>query len=476
MARRLGVSAIEEPQVYSSDSQSAIDVTMAELRARRLSLERRGGRLQDLALMLQDLPSTAVDLDTLNEDFENATQALEEARTTLSQTEEEIAESRRQQLVIRSEQENLRVLAEVTLRHLGERCPVCQQAYDIDSTRERLESIISAAAQSVHSPINDLGLIGLMKHLQAMQERASAAASALHDARRQEQVRMDVQERIRAGLAELSIDVPDDSSDASVIVSALEENRSNLERLAEVRLRGETLALSLARTGQLARQAELEQEVQQVRSNLSNVREEITARQETRELVSKMIAGLRHASSELVDSELTRLEPLLQRIYATAAPHPEFRIVKLLSRMYGGSGRVYAEVEDPLHDYRSEAPSAFLSSSQLNVLAVSVFLALNLGIPTLPLKVAMLDDPLQSLDDLNLLGLIDLLKRMREPRQLIVATHDSRFASLMERKLRPVSESQRTILVELSGWSSEGPGATQRDVARDLVPFRIAAA
>ena len=214
----------------------------------------------------------------------------------------------------------------------------------------------------------------------------------------------------------------------------------------------------------------------QVRHNLSTTRNEIEARQKTGELVSKMIDGLRNASSELVEGELVKLEPLLQRIYSTADPHPEFRIVRLLSRMRQGRGRVLAEVEDPTHDQRSDAPGAFLSSSQMNVLAVSVFLALNLGIPTLPLKVAILDDPLQSLDDLNLLGLIDLLKRMRERRQLIVSTHDRRFTSLLERKLRPVSESQRTILIELSGWSSEGPRVAQRDVERDQVPLRITVA
>ena len=112
----------------------------------------------------------------------------------------------------------------------------------------------------------------------------------------------------------------------------------------------------------------------------------------------------------------------------------------------------------------------------MNVLAVSVFLALNLGIPTLSLNVAILDDPLQSLDDLNLLGLIDLLKRMRERRQLMVSTPSSRFASLLERKLRPVSDSQRTILLELSGWGSEGARVVQRDIAPDVVPIRLAVA
>ena len=474
-ARDLGVSSVGMPRVNSSDAPRAIDVAMAELRALRLSLERREDRLRHLALVLQDLPPAADNLDALLRETEEASQALEDARKTLAEAEEEAAEARRQQIEVRSEQEELRVLAEVALRHLGQQCPVCQQTYDIDSTRERL-SRLQEAVPPIGLPVNDLGLVGLMKHLQAMEERASSAAAALQVAQRQESMRVDSQNRIRSGLAELGINIPEGSSSAPVVETALEENASKLEALAEVGLRGEALALSLAKTGQLARQAELEQEVQRLRHDLSRVRDEIKMRQATGELVSKMIDGLRDASSDLVESELVRLEPLLRRIYATADPHPEFRAVKLLSRMYRGSGRVLAEVEDPLHDRRTEAPSAFLSSSQMNVLAVSVFLALNLGIPTLPLSVAILDDPLQSLDDLNLLGLIDLLKRMRERRQLMLSTHDTRFASLLERKLRPVSEIQRTILVELSGWSSEGPRVVHRDIVPDLVPIRIAVA
>ncbi len=474
-ARNLGVSSAGEPRINSSDAARAIDVAMAELRAQRVSLERRGDRLRDLALALQDLPPTAGNLEMMHEEAERASHALEAARKTLNEAEEEVAEARRRQLEARSEQEDLRVLAEIALRHLGRECPVCQQAYDIDLTRERL-SRLREATEQVSVRVDELGLIGLMKHVQQMEERATATAAALQDAQRRTRARVDSQDRIRAGLTELGITVPDGASTAHVIESAQQDNASGLETLSNLGSRGEALALSLARTGQIARQTEVEQEVKRARRDLSGIRNDVKARQETGELVSKMIDGLRDASSDLVERELVRLEPLLRRIYATADPHPEFRNVKLLSRMYRGSGRVLAEVEDPLHDRRSEAPSAFLSSSQMNVLAVSVFLALNLGIPTLPLNVAILDDPLQSLDDLNLLGLIDLLKRMRERRQLMVSTHDSRFASLLERKLRPVSESQRTILVELNGWSSEGPSVAQRDVVRDLVPIRIAAA
>jgi len=102
-------------------------------------------------------------------------------------------------------------------------------------------------------------------------------------------------------------------------------------------------------------------------------------------------------------------------------------------------------------------------------------LALNLGVPTIPLGAAMLDDPLQSLDDVNLLGLIDLLRRTKDRRQLIVSTHDSRFGRLLARKLRPVSPDQRTLVITLAGWGRSGPTITQGEIPRDSEVVRIAA-
>jgi single stranded DNA-binding protein len=202
---------------------------------------------------------------------------------------------------------------------------------------------------------------------------------------------------------------------------------------------------------------------------------EVRRRDATYDMLSQIIDGLRAASSDLIEDRLDRMEPLLQRIYASADPHPAFRVARLVSRMKGGRGRVVPEITDPIYGASSETPETVLSSSQMNVLAVSVFLALNLGMPSLPLETLILDDPLQSLDDMNLLGLVDLLRRTRERRQVFISTHDLRLAGLLERKLRPVHDGQRTIVVELEGWNRDGPVITQRDLARDEAPVRIAA-
>ena len=82
----------------------------------------------------------------------------------------------------------------------------------------------------------------------------------------------------------------------------------------------------------------------------------------------------------------------------------------------------------------------------------------------------------QSLDDVNLLGLIDLLRRLTSTRQLIVSTHDSRFGKLLQRKLRPVADDQRTLVIELEGWGRGGPRPRSYDVDRDSRGLRIVAA
>jgi predicted ATPase len=130
-------------------------------------------------------------------------------------------------------------------------------------------------------------------------------------------------------------------------------------------------------------------------------------------------------------------------------------------------------LSDPIEKKESDLPSVVLSTSQLNALAISVFLALNLGVPKPPLSLAILDDPMQSLDDINLLGLVDMLRRAKVRRQLVVSTHDERFGNLLSRKLRPSDNKGRTIVIELDGWSRFGPKVMTRDIKCDPVPLRL---
>jgi hypothetical protein len=175
-----------------------------------------------------------------------------------------------------------------------------------------------------------------------------------------------------------------------------------------------------------------------------------------------------------VTEELLRIGPLLRRIYASVDPHPSFRAVQVLTRDHRGHGRVWTTLTDQSEGKTVEAPFLVLFSSQLNVLAVSTFLAPNLALHSLSLQVVALDDPLQSLDTINLLGLADLLRRVRATRQIIVSTHDSRLAQLSSRKLRPTNGG-RTRLIQLDAWSRRGPVVDQSDVPVDVAPLKLVA-
>src|SRR5690242_5970092 len=110
------------------------------------------------------------------------------------------------------------------------------------------------------------------------------------------------------------------------------------------------------------------------------------------------------------------MEPLLTHIYSRIDPHPAFRVIGFLSSIVRGKGQLTPVIRDPVSGVESDSPSTILSSSQLNALAVCMFLSLNLGVANPPLQTVILDDPLQSLDDINLLGLIDLLRRTKDQR------------------------------------------------------------
>jgi predicted ATPase len=136
---------------------------------------------------------------------------------------------------------------------------------------------------------------------------------------------------------------------------------------------------------------------------------------------------------------------------------------------------MWTQLDDSLELDPVDDPALVLSSSQLNVLAVVLFLSLNLGMSSSPLMTMALDDPLQSLDNVNLLGLADLLRRVATQRQVLVSTHDPALADLLERKLRPVEPGQRTLRVELRDWTVDGPHVEVHNVPTDSPELRLVA-
>jgi len=463
----------EAPSLDSVEAPRLLDATMKRINAIRAALSRRIVRLEDLADSLAGVPDDLpVDLEQLRDEAADAEEEVVQARRALSAAEAAAAEHRSLQVAHREGVEELRALAEIALRHIDGPCPVCGQSHDVSQTRTRLENAI-ATSGGHEDPDTETAVAVISEQLSQFEGGQIEAAEALRAAEAERRDRAVSEADLTRRMAELGIESGDQAG--AQFEALAEKGRKESAELDAQMEAGERLALELARSGERALRRELEATIEASRVEVRDLEADVEARLRTRDLAGRALEGLRDASAEVVSSQLEQIKPILQRIYRTIDPHPSLRAIDLRPTFSGRRGQLSATLTDPLEAKNVERPDAVLSSSQLNALAVSLFLSLNLGLPHLPLETVMLDDPLQSLDDVNLLGLIDLLRRAKDCRQLIVSTHDRRFSRLLAKKLRPVGANKRTRVIELDGWSRRGPTVTQIDAPSESQALRIAA-
>lgn len=465
--RESGFTRGDVPDPDSSDAALSLDRAIREIDMRRRQLERRlhdRGELVDQYLtFLHSVPSrTSIGIAKSERLAMHARQKLKEARNELARTEGELQAERLEIARLRDEAKERGLLAQLALRHLGERCPVCEQEYDREETKVRLMQ--AAAEMPGASAIPDAGsLEGVRTRVYELEREVALAEKRLGAAMEAEHERERLQTQlVTAGVGELT------SLSTEDCVRSLEENLKSLneavEGLRRLQERGEELSLRVARSGEVARWRALLNERRAVEESLSDLSRSICLRDEAGGLAQEIIEGIRVGGQDLVGRELGRIAPLAQRIYSAIEPHPAFRRIDLVASIFRGRGRVATHITDEHYGVSVERPEFILSSSQANALALAVFIALNLTSRVPRFHSLILDDPLQSLDDINLLGFIDLLRRLRVARQLIVSTHDVRFANLLERKLRPVGQDMVTRVVHVESWSRRGPTVTVRDV------------
>ncbi|WP_323165752.1 AAA family ATPase [Pseudomonas bubulae] len=131
---------------------------------------------------------------------------------------------------------------------------------------------------------------------------------------------------------------------------------------------------------------------------------------------------------------------LINEIYRKIDPHPNFKQIKF-SCALGLQNRPTLNIV--IKDKGSEkaiSPLLYFSSAQLNILSLSIFLAraLNAKSPTgESLDLILIDDPIHSMDSINILSTIDLLRgiSINHNKQIIISTHDENFYELLKRKI-----------------------------------------
>lgn len=189
----------------------------------------------------------------------------------------------------------------------------------------------------------------------------------------------------------------------------------------------------------------------------SNNEEEIKSKREKFENYKNDISVInKRATSIQTDKfmELMKSNESIQWIYDKITPHPFFKKIEFKCNSGRGGAKMTNIVSE--EDQNIYLDHIF-SSAQLNVLALSIFLGLSLNQTSVKFEQLYLDDPIQSMDDINILSFIDLLRCLIDSEDfksdIILSTHDSNFAKLLMIKMR--NKSYR--IINFDSYGIEGP-------------------
>lgn len=195
----------------------------------------------------------------------------------------------------------------------------------------------------------------------------------------------------------------------------------------------------------------LEEEDRQLSARLDLIdtsNQRVSAIRQDARTVSTAASAVRSSIVKRVFS--SSLNTLWRDLFLRLAPSEQF--VPAFKLPTDNKGNVEAILET-LHrsGQASGSPGAILSQGNLNTAALTLFLALHLSVP-IKQPWLVLDDPVQSMDDVHITQLAALLRTLSKGmnRQIVVAVHERALFDYLTLELSPSFEGDRLIAVEIS--------------------------
>jgi exonuclease SbcC len=211
-------------------------------------------------------------------------------------------------------------------------------------------------------------------------------------------------------------------------LEAIRKARAELARRSEIAADVESDNVELKKnTDALARANGIRATGQTIRSNVERVRVDII-RREFNDRLNKLWRDL--------FVRLAPNEPFVPAFKIPDASTPRIQPKLITQHRGGGSGGT---------------PGAMLSAGNLNTAALTLFVALHLSVsPQLPWLI--LDDPVQSMDDVHIANFAALLRTLakQQRRQVLIAVHDRQLFEYLRLELSPAFPDDSLLALELS--------------------------
>ncbi|WHY84010.1 AAA family ATPase [Neobacillus novalis] len=162
------------------------------------------------------------------------------------------------------------------------------------------------------------------------------------------------------------------------------------------------------------------------------------------------------AVSNLNEKVFSKLKETIQTIFEQINSHPIFTKLDLAMDKYRNNNCLTINVSkmNGTKEIKANAPYVF-SSAQVNSIALSLFLAMSLKQKWSPLQLIGMDDPIQSMDEVNVISFIDLMRLFvdKHRKQIIISTHDQSFYKLILKKFRYYN----LVTIEYEAYGDKGP-------------------
>ena len=131
---------------------------------------------------------------------------------------------------------------------------------------------------------------------------------------------------------------------------------------------------------------------------------------------------------------------LINFLYNTIDPHPSYKKVEFKCDFNQKKPRLLVIMVSVKDDGDKIVPNLYLSTAQINILSFCIFMAKAMFAKTdkgKALDCIFVDDPIQALDDINILSMIDLLRNVAFTlnKQIVITTHDLNFFKLLQKKM-----------------------------------------
>lgn len=202
----------------------------------------------------------------------------------------------------------------------------------------------------------------------------------------------------------------------------------------------------------MAQRADIEKQLSTAQASLQLAETAMGNAKRIRENGNEIREAVDKVRSAIIRREFNdRLNRVWRDLFVRLAPVepfvPAFRIPESSTQRL--QPKLYTEYRDG--GTAGGTPGVMLSSGNLNTAALTLFIALNLAVPA-ELPWLILDDPVQSMDDVHIAHFAALLRTLAKEldRQVIIAVHNRQLFEYLRLELSPAFPGDSLMTLELS--------------------------